>query len=116
MLRRTMLAGGVGLAGVLAAGASHAQSGWRRYILTTEVDLSHPDAPAELWVPVFETLGDYQRAAAPVLSGDGRMELVRDAKYRAPMAHASWATPGGGRRLTVVQASRRATAVRTGRC
>ena len=119
MLRRTMLAGGmglasmglasmglagVGLAGVPAAGAGPVPGGWRRYVLTTEVDLSHPDAPAELWVPLFETLGEYQRAGAPTLSGDGRMGLVRDARYRAPMAHVSWTAPSRVRRVTVTQA------------
>lgn len=40
-----------------SAAPALAGDGWRRYRLATEIDLSSPDAPAELWVPLFETVG-----------------------------------------------------------
>jgi transglutaminase-like putative cysteine protease len=102
MDRRAFLATGAGIAAVSALPA-FAEPGWRRYRLTTEIDLSSPDAPAELWIPVFESMSDYQKAQAPVATGGGRISLVRDARYQAPLAHVSWAHPGGDRTVKVVQ-------------
>ena len=103
MHRRAFL----GALSAAAAMASHAcaQHNWRRYQLVSEIDLSPPDAPADLWIPVFESVGGYQRAGAAqaVAPGATRVGLVRDARYRAPMMHAVWDSPGGDRRVTVTQ-------------
>lgn len=89
-----------------AASASglHAQPAWRRYQLVTEINLSSPAAPAELWIPIFESVSDYQRAEPPVASGGGRIQMVRDPKYGAPMAHVVWDRPDGDRKVIVTQA------------
>jgi len=101
--KRTLLGG---LAGATALAAFHsvrAQDGWRRYQLVTEIDLSSAEAPAALWIPVFDTVGDYQRADAPVASGGGRSRVARDAQYNSPVVHVVWDQPAGDRKVTVSQ-------------
>lgn len=103
MRKRTFLAGLAGAATATAFGGARAADGWRRYTLTTEVDLSAPDAPAMLWIPVFESVGDYQKADEPAISGGGRARIVRDARYGAAAARVVWDAPGGDRKATVIQ-------------
>ena len=100
--RRALLAGALGAA-TLGASAARAREGDRRYRLVTEIDLAWPEAPAKLWVPVFESRGDHQRAGPPRMEGNGRSRLVRDARYRAPMVLAEWDAPGPARTLRVTQ-------------
>ena len=47
-------------------------AGWRRFELTTRITLSDPASPADLWVPLAQTLGDYQQAEAPRWTTDGQ--------------------------------------------
>jgi transglutaminase-like putative cysteine protease len=109
MHRRALLQG----AGTLAASAvlgrqawaegAPAGDGWRSYEMVTEVDLSRPDAPAELWIPVGESRSVYQHAALPSFQSTGQARLVRDARYGAQMLHVTWTQPGGPRTVTVSQ-------------
>ena len=103
MRKRTFLAGMAGAAGAAAFGGARAADGWRRYRLVTEVDLSAPDAPAALWIPVFDSVGDYQQADAPETAGGGRIHVVRDAKYGASVVQVGWDAAGGDRKVTVTQ-------------
>ena len=99
--RRTVLAGLIG--GAAAPALARAQTVAHSYRLVTAIDLSSTDAPAELWVPLFESVGGHQRAGPARMEGDGRVRTVKDAKYGAPMVHVTWDAPGGGRKLTVSQ-------------
>jgi transglutaminase-like putative cysteine protease len=107
MHRRTVLAGAAApLISSLFSGPSFAQAragdGWRRWEVTTRVDLAATAEPAELWIPLAESVGDYQRALAPRFDSNGRAELVRDAHYRAPMLRVRWQQPGA-HAVTLVQ-------------
>ena len=100
--RRALIAGALGTA-TLASVPVHAQDPVRRYRLVTEIDLASADAPAELWTPLFESVGGYQRAEAARVTSGGRARIVKDAKYGAPMVHVVWDAPGGDRKLLVSQ-------------
>jgi transglutaminase-like putative cysteine protease len=95
------MAGGVAAAAF--GGAQAEGDGWRRYRLVTEVDLSAPEAPAALWIPVFDSVGDYQKADAPDAEGSGRIRGMRDARYGAPVVLVAWDAAGGDRKVTVAQ-------------
>ncbi len=103
MRKRTFLAGMAGVTAAAAFGGARAQEGWRRYRLVTEVDLSAPEAPTALWIPVFDSVGDYQKADAPEAEGGGRIRVMRDAKYGASVVQVAWDAAGGDRKVTVTQ-------------
>ena len=105
MDRRELLRSGSAGAVVLAAGrvfAADAPAVTRRYEITTELDLTAHDGAAETWVPLIQTAHGYQKASAPRLACTGRAALVRDDRYGAGIARASWTGPGP-KRLTLVQ-------------
>ncbi len=107
MRKRTFLGGVVGLATAAASRGVGAQpgagDGWRHYRLVTEIDLSAQDVSATLWIPVFDSIGDYQRADAPEAEAGGRIRIVRDARYGAPIVQVAWDAPAGDRRVIVGQ-------------
>jgi len=103
MRKRTFLAGLAGAAATAVGGGARAEEGSRRYRLVTEIDLSAPEAPAALWIPVFDSVGDYQNADAPLAEGSGRIRVMRDAKYGAPVVHVAWDAAGGDRKVKVTQ-------------
>jgi transglutaminase-like putative cysteine protease len=70
--------------------------------IKTSIDVStHPGA-AEVWVPLIETVSQYQRASAPRLTCSGKAEVVRDPRYGARMVRARW-SEAGPKTLVVAQ-------------
>ncbi|MGC1305546.1 MAG: transglutaminase family protein [Caulobacteraceae bacterium] len=107
MHRRALLQG----AGTLVATVAFARQGWaapegdgwRSYDMVTEIDLTRPDAPAELWIPLPESRGGYQHASTCTFESTGKARVVRDARYGAQMLHVVWAEQGGPRTVKAVQ-------------
>lgn len=106
MRRRSFLAGLT--AGAVAgwsgarADVSPAASGWRRFELTTTIDLAAQDTPARLWLPLAGSVGSYQRGIGRRLKTTGAARLVRDARYRAPLLAVGW-EGAGPRAVTLVE-------------
>ncbi len=88
-----------------AAGSdAAAPAGWRRFELTTRITLSDPRSPADLWVPLAQTLGGYQRAETPHWTTDGQTSgIVRDERYGAPMLRVGWQDGTGPHTAEIVQ-------------
>lgn len=69
---------------------------WRQFQITTRVTLPDIPGPAELWLPLAQTAGDYQAARIsgfpPTISWSGgpASEIVCDARYGAPILHKVW--------------------------
>lgn len=107
MHRRAVLAGAAAplVTSLLSGpcfGQGRANDGWRRFQVTTTVDLAATAEPAELWLPLAETVGSYQRALNLTFDSNGRAEQVRDARYGAPMLRVRWDKPGA-HAVTLVQ-------------
>jgi transglutaminase-like putative cysteine protease len=66
----------------------------RRAEIKTRIDVSPHPGPAEVWVPLIETVSQYQRASSPRIVCSGKAEIVRDARYGARMVRARWTEPG----------------------
>jgi transglutaminase-like putative cysteine protease len=67
--------------------------GWRKFVLTYRVSLMDPGADASLWLPIPETMGEYQQASAP------RWSCVADEAgvsrvSNAPAFFARWGAAG----------------------
>jgi transglutaminase-like putative cysteine protease len=112
MHRRALLAAGVAapLMGVRDAGAAVATAGpeWRRFEITTRVALANSAGPAALWLPLAQTASGYQMVLDSHWHGNGRIEMLRDATYGAPILCAHWddATTAQQVTLTEVVATR----------
>jgi len=106
MDRRTLLGGaGASLLAALPAAQAVAadHDGWRRYTVTTKVDLAPTADPAMvLWLPVAQSVGTYQRARALKVDSNGQAELVKDARYKAAVLRVRW-PQGGPRTVTLTQ-------------
>jgi transglutaminase-like putative cysteine protease len=111
MDRRTLLA--ASLAASFAGGEAFAQplaqtpaqpagAPWRRYRVTTRVELSATDQPAGLWLPLAQSVGGYQQVLDTRFETDGRAETVKDARYGASMLRVQW-DQAGPRTASVVQ-------------
>lgn len=76
-------------------------SGWRTYELTYEVDLSSLKSPGQLWLPLPQHGGDYQRVLSVSWRGEADAMLHWDETYRAPILSATWGTDEVDRRVAV---------------
>ena len=76
--------------------------GWRKYELTTAIDLAPEDTPVALWLPLAGNVSSYQRRLARRLNTNGRAQLVRDARYQAPLLKISWER-AGPRKVTLIE-------------
>ena len=101
MLRRTFLTST--LAATVAPSFSFADTGWRRFEITTSVALDDAPGSALLYVPVAQTAGSWQQADAPTWRGNGVGELVRDPRYGAQMLRADWGAQASGQRIDMIQ-------------
>ncbi len=77
-----------------AQAVSVSGSGWRRFELTTAIDIAQQNAPLELWLPLVGDAGSYQRGLGRRLQTNGRARLVRDTYYREPLLKVSWEADG----------------------
>jgi hypothetical protein len=104
MDRREMLAGAgaLGLA-ASAGGAALAGDGWRRWRLTTKIDLSDRSGPIELWVPLAQTASGYQIASRARYTAGRGAAIVHDQRYGAAVLRASWSQATGTRKVAVEQ-------------
>jgi transglutaminase-like putative cysteine protease len=75
----------------------------RLFEVTTTVDLAEKAEAAHLWVPLFQTVGTYQKLIGLRWEGDGAVAVDRDPQFGAQMLHARWAKGDGQRRLNLVQ-------------
>lgn len=76
---------------------------WRRFEVQTRVTLLDSPGPARLWVPLAQTAAGYQTAGAPRCEGNGRAEVVQDARYGAGVLRAAWDGAAGEQQVTVAQ-------------
>jgi len=104
MDRRTLLGAAASLlaTSTVRQAAAKDLDGWRRYTVTTKVDLAATSEPAMLWLPVAQSAGTYQRALGRRFESDGQAELVKDARYRAALLRVRWTQPGP-RTVTLTQ-------------
>ncbi|MBP6382304.1 MAG: hypothetical protein KA321_06420, partial [Pseudomonadales bacterium] len=105
MKRRTLLAHAALAPLCLASArllAGTAGAGWRSYALDYEIDLSALKGPGQLWLPLPQDAGDYQRVREISWRGDAPgAALRRDPVYGAPIFHAAWDGTRRPRPLTV---------------
>ena len=86
----------------LADSAPAVASAWRRYEVTTTIDLSIKSGPATVWLPLIGTVGGYQRGLGRKVSSTGQVRIVRDARYRSPLLQVGW-EHDGPRSITLVE-------------
>ncbi len=108
----------LGWIGAARAGSVPSEAGWRRYEMTTDVELPASEGPATLWLPVAQSAGGYQKSlgidwntSAPQAS------LMHDPVYNAGLLRLGWTTqPTRQVRLvqTVAVRDRGAEGVRAG--
>ncbi|WP_374545514.1 transglutaminase family protein [Rhodoblastus sp.] len=70
------------------------QAGWRRFELTTQVDLSTESGAAQLWLPLAQSAEGYQRSSAAALETNGVAGKPRDARYGARLVRIDWVEAG----------------------
>ena len=103
MHRRALLTGmaGAGLAAAACRQAFAAEA--RRYRLVAELDITGHPGEAQLWVPLAQSAGTYQKASAPCFQASGHAKVVRDERYGAAMLRVSWADGAGPRTVRIEQ-------------
>lgn len=84
------------------AGENPPPAGWRRFELTTQIDLSVESGPAQLWLPLAQSAEGYQRNIASALATNGGADWPRDARYGAGLVRIDW-TQAGPRSAQLVQ-------------
>ena len=106
MQRRAFLAAasliGVGAAPGQAAEPSR-DVNWRKFEVTTRIDLRDRSAQAMVWVPLAQTAGGYQTVLDVRWKGNGQNDLVRDAAYGTEILRGTWDGSAADRQLEVVQ-------------
>jgi transglutaminase-like putative cysteine protease len=105
MNRRTLLAGATAPLIASLAPEAFAQApspSWRRFKVTTRVDLSATGESADLWLPLAQSIGGYQSVLDTRFETNGSAERVKDDRYGASLLKARWAQPGP-RTATLVQ-------------
>jgi len=83
--------------------AGAAEAGWRRFALTTRVTLLDSPGPAQLWLPLVQSAGDYQTASAPLWRTSGQAGLLRDPRYGAGLLRVRWTSGGAAQWTELVQ-------------
>ena len=104
MDRRTLLTGIAGAAlATTAARRAFAGPDQRRYKLVAELDLTGHPGPAQLWVPLAQSVGGYQHASAPRFDASDHAKVVRDERYGAAMLRVAWPDGAAGPRTVRVE-------------
>jgi transglutaminase-like putative cysteine protease len=107
-LKSSSLAGlAVVMPGLSLAAYSPAPSGWRRFVLTTTVELPRDGAGAQAWVPVPSIHAeDWSRPGETTWTGTAtRASLETDAATGAQFVHAVWEPGTGPATLEVVSSA-----------
>jgi transglutaminase-like putative cysteine protease len=103
MLRRGFLAAASVLATPVRAAEPIQPGPWRQFEVVTRVTLRDAPGPERLWLPLAQTAGGYQTVLDARFQGSGRVELVRDTTYGAPILRATWDAAATPRAVEVVQ-------------
>jgi transglutaminase-like putative cysteine protease len=75
---------------------------WRRFEVTTRVEIVKPAGASRAWVPVPAVEGGYQKVIDNVWSSNGSVRMERDGKYGAALVGAEWPASERAPALTVV--------------
>ncbi|RVO47214.1 transglutaminase-like domain-containing protein [Sinorhizobium meliloti] len=66
-------------------------SRWRRFEIITKIDLQPAEGPAQLWLPVVRSAGDYQKADAPRwVSNSTDIRMEKDPSSGADILRVMW--------------------------
>ena len=65
-------------------------AGWRKFEVTTRVEVLKPTGPSRVWVPVPSVESDYQKVLGNTWSGNGSARIMSDGKYGAAMVVSEW--------------------------
>lgn len=74
---------------------------FRLFEVTTYVDLAQPEPGMQLWLPLFQSAGGYQKLIGMRWESDAAIQIDRDSKFGATVLHARWAK--APQRIAVVQ-------------
>jgi transglutaminase-like putative cysteine protease len=77
--------------GIRAARADGTTAGWRSFDVTTKIDLQHSEGRADVWLPLIQSAGEYQKAEAPrFVSAEADIKIEVDAASGTNIAHVTW--------------------------
>ena len=66
-----------------------AMPSWRTFELNYDVELLGLSGPADLWLPLPQTLGDFQRAETPLFQSNAESSAIdRDPRDGSTLIHA----------------------------
>jgi transglutaminase-like putative cysteine protease len=65
-------------------------SDWRRFEITTRVEILKPEGASRAWIPLPSVDSDYQKVGGNSWSGNASVRKANDPKYGAGMAVAEW--------------------------
>ena len=98
MNRRHFLNLGLTTSAALSLPRTAVASDWRTFELNYEVELIGLDGPADLWLPLPQALGDFQKVQTPVFNTNAATsQIYRDAQDGTSLFHARWDKPAGSR-------------------
>jgi transglutaminase-like putative cysteine protease len=75
-------------------------SDWRRFEITTRVEILKPEGVSRAWIPLPSVDSDYQKVLGNSWSGNATVRKASDPKYGAGMAVAEWSA---GEKTPVVE-------------
>jgi transglutaminase-like putative cysteine protease len=85
-----------------SAFAADTAGDWRTFELSYAVELAEAGEHANLWLPLPQSLGDFQRVNVPVFSSNAdSSEIYRDARDGTTLLHAQWNKAGAARTASV---------------
>jgi transglutaminase-like putative cysteine protease len=87
----------------LAADMAIPAQPYRHFDVTAEIDLAASDEPAQLWLPIFQNAGAYQRLESISWAGNGAAKLTRDPVYGAPILYVQWTKGDTPKHMRLVQ-------------
>jgi len=91
MNRRHFLNMGIASTALLAMPRTAGASNWRTFELTYDVELQSLKGPTDLWLPLPQELGDFQRVETPIFRTNAdTSQIYRDARDGTSLFHARW--------------------------
>jgi len=79
-------------------------AGWRKFEVTTRVEILKPAGVSRAWVPIPSIESDYQKIIGNSWSSNGAARAARDGKYGAAMVACEWSAAEKAPVLEVVSA------------